>query len=349
MAVSENDLSINVSKCIDLLKIIGIILIMLRHVHWFFQVPVSQILSGMQALCGELGVHIFLFCSGFGLTYSAIKKQTIDTRQFLIGRLKRIYPLYIISLVLYIFFVAKIDLLNFFFHAFFFHSFLLQYSHNPEPLWFMGVIFQLYLIYPLLFKLIKYSKLLFLITVVSSYLLNYLMIGQITEQINFAQQLESSAQDSSIFSFIPLIALGMYIAFKIYEEGQLRFNKQTYIVFFAFHLIALSIIIFKVLFYGLEYKVVYNYGKTVFPLYSSTFIIIILLFFRDLLKSMKKEYLLFVASGSFCAYLFHEFIFNVISSIDYTNSIIGIVIAIPSSIILGIIFQKNFDKIGVFK
>ncbi len=108
---------------------------------------------------GYLGVHIFVVASGFGLAYGA-RSAELRWGAFLVRRLRKLLPAFWIV-------VAGHALLNAAFHGEWRTSFgtiisrvtLLSSlsSHSffelNSPLWFMGLIIPLYVVFPLLYRL----------------------------------------------------------------------------------------------------------------------------------------------------------------------------------------------------
>ena len=112
---------------------------------------------------GHYGVQIFIFISGVGLAMSMIKKPT-KFRPYILRRLKAIYAMLIVAIVFY--YIALIITENHFLNisnwraflwkALLIHTFLPKQALSLNgPWWFFGLIFQLYLFFPLLFKIIK--------------------------------------------------------------------------------------------------------------------------------------------------------------------------------------------------
>lgn len=112
---------------------------------------------------GHYGVQIFIFISGFGLTISMMKRHK-SWYDFVIDRLNKIYPLLLTALIFYnLFFVLMYGkLFNHYEFRDMIYKLLLVHTLIPGqglslngPWWFFALIFQLYLIFPLLFYLMK--------------------------------------------------------------------------------------------------------------------------------------------------------------------------------------------------
>ena len=134
------------------------------------------------ATLGFAGVNVFLLASGFGLAFSMTRNQIkyslpwskLSWQNFFIRRLSRIYPLYIFAHILFfllgaavgkyadmpldIGFLLSITGLRVFFPKYFWYG--------PDAFWFIGLILQLYILFPLLFWLLgKTGQLKFVIII----------------------------------------------------------------------------------------------------------------------------------------------------------------------------------------
>ena len=326
---------------INILKVLGILLILLRHVGWYFQLPMEDLLSTLFLPMGELGVHIFLFCSGYGLTYSALRSDDFVLSTYWKKRFIRIYPLYIISLLLYTQFIYQIDLKNFIVHAVFLHSFFLEMSHNPDPLWYMGVLFQFYLVFPLWYKIRPRSPKIFWGSVVVLFVVNFIVIFFINSTIPFTQRLNSNVEDSSMFSFIVPIATGISLARYSYNNsiGSIFSLRKNFIIATVSGLLFLFVYI-----YVLEgtYQSFYEGVKIIFPLLSSLVILFSITLFDRLNGKINEKIINFASSGVFCCYLFHEFIFHFFSQY-ITKSFLIIPIAIFFALLSGVYVQRWYN------
>lgn len=122
------------------------------------------------ASLGFSGVNVFILLSGFGLTFSMACTQIkssmtwieLPWQKFFIRRLLRIYPLYIFCHILFFLIGASVGkyadmpldtgfLLSIIGLRVFFPNY---FWYGPDAFWFIGLILQLYLLFPLLFWLI---------------------------------------------------------------------------------------------------------------------------------------------------------------------------------------------------
>ena len=115
---------------------------------------------------GHYGVQLFIMISGFGLAMSMMRKEQ-SWGVFVLDRLKKLYPLLITGIVVFI--LATIVLTGHSLKAdewrelgwkmLFIHTLLPNSGISLNgPWWFFGMIFQLYLLFPWLYQLIRRWK-----------------------------------------------------------------------------------------------------------------------------------------------------------------------------------------------
>lgn len=128
---------------------------------------------------GYLGVELLLFISGFGLFYSyrkkLLEKQNNSLKKYFARRARRIFPSYILSLLIIIiflnpFFSFSETLYHLVTHIFFVHNLSIQtYDSINGVLWVLGVEVQFYLIFPFLSKVFsKFRFLTFLLMILTA-------------------------------------------------------------------------------------------------------------------------------------------------------------------------------------
>jgi peptidoglycan/LPS O-acetylase OafA/YrhL len=163
----------NILDLLDFCKGLAIICIILHHYN--------QLLSA-----GWQGVHIFIALSGFGLTYSCIKKnEEISWKSWYFKRLRKILPAYWLIVICGYFVVVWLEILkgSHFLSALWMSKrvllfdllliknfFRTQISTFPNvSLWFVPFILSFYLAFPILYKWItkhrKPKKLLFILLI----------------------------------------------------------------------------------------------------------------------------------------------------------------------------------------
>jgi peptidoglycan/LPS O-acetylase OafA/YrhL len=129
---------------IEILRAVGIILIVCSHLHYFINIATYQsIFENVSSGIALVGLSIFFFISGFSLYYN--NKFIINIGDFYLKRLLRLYPLYFISLLDHMVLTNHLTMAI--------HLLGLQgifYKSDGLLNWFIGVIFLYYLIYPFL-------------------------------------------------------------------------------------------------------------------------------------------------------------------------------------------------------
>ena len=197
---------------IDFIKGIAIIWIVVFHMYKDsseYFIPLDNV-SGVSfphlMMCGPLGVNLFVICSGFLLAFSAHgKKETLMA--FYSNRLKRLLPLYYCAII----FVLSLDYLfsrdNFFInipslleHIFLVHTYTVNMFDIQGAWWFMGMVVQLYLFFPVLYILVKKISFFYNFTacLLLAVLARHIHIGNI--DTNY-----------SVFAFLPDFLVGMYL------------------------------------------------------------------------------------------------------------------------------------------
>lgn len=136
------------------LKGIAILMVVLSHIGYFL-VSDTRFLFPLSVAAG-VGVNLFLFLSGFGLTISS-KKSTATVWQNYTRRLSKLFvPMWIVLAILLIldyFFLGKTYSLDYIFKAIIglFTSADLYHDIN-SPLWYFTLIVFYYLLFPLVFS-----------------------------------------------------------------------------------------------------------------------------------------------------------------------------------------------------
>lgn len=154
LTIKKGDGKYNISPThTDELKGLAILMVIFSHAGYFLSTDTRFLFP--LSVAGGVGVNIFLFLSGFGLTISAIKSKP-SILNFYFKRLSKIYPPMWIVLALFFladfFYLGKSystdsviqNFLGFFPKAHIFYA-------VDSPLWYFTPIVFYYLIFPLLF------------------------------------------------------------------------------------------------------------------------------------------------------------------------------------------------------
>jgi peptidoglycan/LPS O-acetylase OafA/YrhL len=182
---SQDSTTLNSSRS-DILEVVKALTIL--WIAWYhidqLMLPANHEVWSIRTLAsfGFAGVNVFLLLSGLALTLSITKVYinsakswiSIPWGKFFIRRILRIYPLYIFCHILFFItgylagkytdmpldlgFLLSITGLRVFFPQYFWYG--------PDAFWFVGLIIQLYLLFPILFLLlVKLKKIKFLVMV----------------------------------------------------------------------------------------------------------------------------------------------------------------------------------------
>ena len=172
---------------IDCLRGLSIIIIMLRHTKVFWNADSGNFQDIWFHGWTFFAVPVFFFISGFSLTLKYGKSvESIDSKSFYKRRILTLLPLYLIWSFLY-FLISDFDKE---FFGFFLLEFLVRTPIGAVlTIWYIFVVFQLYLLYPLILK--RYKKLSFkmqqilIIGIVISMLLCFLLGDLFTDIVFF--------------------------------------------------------------------------------------------------------------------------------------------------------------------
>ncbi|MEH2000403.1 MAG: acyltransferase [Nostoc sp.] len=345
---------------IDQIKGLAILAIVIFH---FFQnyPERSQLISTLDSNGAKLGyaaVDIFFLMAGFNTSYALISKfkknqLPIKTnwKSWLIKRLYRIYPAYILAAILtcVLYFLGNIKInlnLNFFLSFIGIAGIKFQ-SINPG-FWFFTVILEAYLLTPLIFLFCKSKPnkilILGLIGAIITKLLGfYFLIRNDTNTYLFF------LQNNFIGSYLFQFALGLYWGF-IYAEHQI-FRKIDFIV--ASILFSVGFLIYAIL---TIFKIKYIYMLGIDILFTPLFFLVIQALLSRLDKIAKiggiLSFLSILGIYSYQIYLIHQpLYFVLLPKLNYVIQInnylkIGVSLMIVS--ILLAIYVFSFIKIERF-
>lgn len=123
----------------------------------------GEIINILFSYLGHYGVQLFIFISAYGLTLSMLNRNS-SWLTFMVERLKKIYPLIIMGIIIALatniaIYHKNFDILTWFEFAkkaLFIHTILPESGLSEiGPWWFFGLIMQLYILFPFLYKFIK--------------------------------------------------------------------------------------------------------------------------------------------------------------------------------------------------
>jgi len=211
---------------INYLKGFYIITIVLMHLIQNYNV--IGIIDKVSSL-GGTGVHIFFFCSGFGL-YLSQRKKELSYFEFLKSKFFKIYIPYIIvvliiAIVPFTFdgsFNERISALAS--HLLLYKMFIPEFEGSfSYPLWYMSTLFQFYLVFVVLYKVKKiisvrlFAAICFLISCAWWIITGMTVLG--TERIWY----------SFFLQYLWEFAIGMCLAEKLYNNETIKI-KTVYLL-----------------------------------------------------------------------------------------------------------------------
>lgn len=294
----------------DFLRGIAIILVIGYHAMFClfenFEIPKSDqlfisisALSNQQILLnilpfafGNNGVTLFLIISGFLIHYNYIlKNNKFSPSLFFNKRFWRIYPPYLVALLLFGFFVSNTTTSDWLHHLFLIHNTRSAYIYSINPsFWSLALEVQLYLIYPAyLYLYNRYGNLRsFLITLIVSLIFVCL-------RIYFG--IEKTAFYTSVFSYWVIWTIGAFSAHLYYTN-----KRITSISWGGFCAIGLLLIL-------LRFTIIHQYFS---PYLFAIFFVILIdkLLHTELHPTKTFKYLEIIGLCSYSIYLFHQPVFN---------------------------------------
>ncbi|WP_299704895.1 acyltransferase family protein [uncultured Pontibacter sp.] len=185
------------------------------YLHNLLYLP-ADFLKQTFSFFGHYAVQVFIFLSGYGLAMRYAKGTRISYFTFLQERFLKIYPTFFFAVILLFFYKAGIstlfpakqmDLSSFAYEAFLKLTLLSNFIPGEAlsisgPWWFFSLLFQLYLVAPLLLLIRKQEHLLTLILV--SWTLQLLILTFYPDSISYLRV--------NLLGHLPEFILGIYIA-----------------------------------------------------------------------------------------------------------------------------------------
>jgi len=309
---------------------IAILWVMLFHANNDFGYNIINRLSSI----GYGGVDIFLFISGFGLYYASRKEYS--TTEFYKKRLVRIFPSYLLILLLIDIFIGTFSLSSYLIKLTTI-GFWLPFTHLPYFTWYIPAIIAFYLIFPFYIKLFNKKPIVSTIIAILfglgvSALYSYVFTVCYPEEKNHLMLFTSR---------IPIFFIGVY--FGMLSLNEQKFFRHKYIICITMFIIGLTILFFSI--QKLDYWTLRNQGLYYYPFILITpGLCLILGKCLSFLPSFINKIFFFIGSISLEIYLIHETLFNYNRNIiDYLHcsTSIGFIILIVISIFIGYIISYS--------
>lgn len=323
-------------EIVDYLKGFSILTIVVMHLIQVYMTKLPSFISKL-ATVGGTGVHVFIFCSGFGLYLSYVKHPK-TYREFIKTRFKKLYIPYILIVAISFFapwmyegsdrFVALLS------HVFLFKMFVPEYESSfGGQLWFMSTIIQFYLIFiPLCYlkkKLKRTKAFLILCGIVS---VSWWVLMAITGKA------ELRIWGSFFLQYLWEFCLGMAIAEHMMNHDEIRVSVPILVVtaFAGIGLSAFAVFGGKVLTVFNDMPALLGYGALALFIYY--------------LKFLNKG-ILFISKFSYEWYLVHILVFSTVFLLP-ANSFTAQCVLGFAALILSVIVALEYSmifKIGMVK
>lgn len=316
-------------ELIDFLKGFSITTIVLMHFFQFDYLPgiIYKALS-----IGGTGVHIFFFCSGFGLFMSFSKKR-VSFIEFIQKRFTKIYIPYILIVIISSFLPYMLEtkkLPTVLSHIFLYKMFSPLYEDTLGPFWFISTLFQFYFLFILIIKIKEYlgtKKFLLYCAILSVFWWIFSAMTGISQERIWG---------SFFLQYLWEFALGICFAEGLIQKKNYSISRLSLL---GIAIIGISIAgIAKIIDGPL---VVFNdvfafcgYGAVAVGLYS-------------LMCPIINKVILFINSISYELYLVHFLLYQSIHMLVENDVLCGL-LAIPLSIIISIYYSK-FSKVLIKK
>lgn len=249
---------------IDILRALATLWVLTYHIWVYCQYP-SLGYTSLIAYGGEIGVTLFFIISGFSIFLSLNKiekiKKQIRYKDYLMARIKRILPGYLLCIFIIITFTGfsysnvYTGIADIFVHLFFIHNFFV-FSHGSinGVFWTLGVTVQFYLIAPLLYEWIKKNPFISWILSIFIVIIYKIVLYKIIGDNNF-DSVYYFIYGKQLFGCLDSFVTGMILAY-IYNY---EINYQKFIEYNKFLLLI-----------GLFGSIILVLSLNKSPLYSSS-------------------------------------------------------------------------------
>lgn len=346
---------------IDILRAIALLYMVIYYIFVITGIRFqAETINNIISFGGEIGVSIFFVISGYSIYKSLDKQKDFHYGTYIKKRLKRIGPHYYISIIIALLFTSAVvylnkkHLLNILTHFFFLHNLFFEYHGAISGvLWTMGVIFQFYLIAPLLKKWIDKHPLITVLfslifsCIIKTFLYKYFYVKELDYWYYFIY-------GRQLFNTLDAFVLGMFVS-KYAENKLSRLNKIGL-------LISLIFLIFMILL-GSNSLVIFNTSsiysfsiKGILYFYIIDIIIAIIIYFLSKLKYKEnkiKKVFLFISKYEYAIYIWHLLILNsLMNNVSFAtnilkyNPLIIMIVLLIVLVLLGMLFDKIISNIN---
>lgn len=302
---------------------------------------------------GDQGVQLFLILSGFGLTWALLRGRSGGPRwrEFLLRRLSRIYPPYWMAhlFVLAGSFLVSVPLQS---DSAFLFSLLgirvtpgLLYAVSP-PWWYIGLIVQLYLVFPLLWKLLLrlgWQRFL-LLTLAASLTIRTVGLWVFADVVPQWNYLDAWARGAIFVSRLPEFVFGMALAGAAATGSPARLAARLR----APGMVLLAVIVYAFAM-GLSAFLLGN-GIAIFLLGASAFVLLFSMAEATVVRSpWAMRGVNFLSNRSYAIFLVHYAVIAAVIPVGAPISprlfLLG-VIAIVASLVLALLLETATAQAG---
>lgn len=175
---------------IDFIRTIAILFVILSHYLWF---PEDSIVN-FALLLGVVGNVMFFFVSGYVINLSNKINSVKDISSFFKKRIIRIFPLYWLSLILYLYLYPTNNL--FLITAHFLGLQLVFSGLEKRMIWFIGAITVYYALYPLIIMKTQRNR-------------DIILRSGIIFLILFLLRIKIGLFNANIFAYLPIFLTGV--------------------------------------------------------------------------------------------------------------------------------------------
>lgn len=298
----------------DILRAVGTVAVVVIHTTSIFgtfnSTSMSYLIFGTINKICNFAVPLFLFLSVLLLVRKHINDEKFETLKFYKRRFLKTLPLYLFYVILYYFYLRFIgvELIPFSEKPIdFFANYILQGSIFYH-LYFMPIIFQLYLLFPIIIKIAKAVKKISLPLLPNSFLsLSALVLMQYLFQLIHARYIWPHFQKPAIIIFTYLLPIGIGIWCALNYE---KLKKSIPVG------LAISVIAFISGYIFVHYSLfpTCSIHGLIFPLYTATASVVLLyisIFMSQKLEDFIKTFLLKISAYSFTIYLIHPLMLEI--------------------------------------
>ncbi len=307
---------------IDAIKIVAISMVVLVHIaNVYERFPTSEAAYMIFSSFGYVGVTFFLMLSGYNI-YQLLERKKQPYLQYVYGRFKKLSPHYYISLLASLTltasaaYISPSGVMNIVSHIFYFHNLFYNFHGAINGVcWTLGVIFQFYLVAPLLKKAIdRYPPLVIIsLSMLLTVLIKAILFLWVFPKNN-ADSFYYFIYGGQLYTSLDIFVIGMYIS-KTKNDTPKSNNLVNYLLT-VLGCVVLCLYILFISGYGRPYPAgIYTSSKTSVLAFTGLEIIIafIIIFFNKIKLSDGMVGLIsFFGKSQYSLYIWHLLILRVV-------------------------------------